>query len=105
AAAPVDAMDHHTFVLRSEDKVAVAAEIAARPARTLIFVRTKHGADRLATQLRRTGVEAAAIHGNLTQNARKKALDAFSRGSARVLVATDVAARGIHVDDVDLVVH
>ena len=101
----VELMEHRVFAVSHDSKVEIAAEIAARPARTLIFVRTKHGADRLAVQLRRTGVEAAAIHGNLTQNARKKALDAFSRGSARVLVATDVAARGIHVDDVDLVMH
>ncbi|MDT7549849.1 MAG: hypothetical protein QOE84_2243 [Actinomycetota bacterium] len=101
----VELMDHRVFAVSHDSKVEIAAEIAARPGRTLIFVRTKHGADRLALQLRRTGVEAGAIHGNLTQNARKKALDAFSRGSARVLVATDVAARGIHVDDVDLVVH
>ena len=101
----VELMDHRVFAVSHDSKIEIAAEIAARPGRTLIFVRTKHGADRLATQLRRTGVEAGAIHGNLTQNARKKALDAFSRGAARVLVATDVAARGIHVDDVDLVVH
>src|SRR3954452_15228508 len=101
----VELMDHRVFAVSHDSKVEIAAEIAARPARTLIFVRTKHGADRLAVQLRRTGVEAAAIHGNLTQNARKKALDGFSRGSSRVLVATDVAARGIHVDDVDLVMH
>ena len=105
AAAPVEAMDHHTFVLRSEDKVAVAAEIAARPARTLIFVRTKHGADRLAKQLSRHGIDAGAIHGNLNQSQRTRALEAFSSGRSRVLVATDVAARGLHVDDVDLVVH
>jgi len=105
AAAPIDAMDHRVFNLRAEDKVAVVTEVASRPARTLIFVRTKHGADRLATQLGRAGVEAAAIHGNLKQNARTRALDGFAAGSPRVLVATDVAARGIHVDDVDLVVH
>src|SRR4051794_39802250 len=98
-------MEHRVFVLRAEDKVAIAAEIASRPARTLLFVRTKHGADRLARQLTRAGVEAAAIHGNLTQSARQRALDGFSAGSPRVLVATDVAARGIHVDGVDLVVH
>jgi superfamily II DNA/RNA helicase len=103
--SPVAAMDHRVFAVQSDAKVAVAAEIAARPGRTLIFVRTKHGADRLATQLRRSGVEAGSIHGNLTQGARTRALDAFSRGEARVLVATDVAARGIHVDDIDLVVH
>ena len=105
AAAPIDTMDHLVFTVRAEDKVAVVTEVASRPARTLIFVRTKHGADRLAKQLRLGGVEAAAIHGNLKQNARQRALDAFSAGRPRVLVATDVAARGIHVDDVDLVVH
>jgi superfamily II DNA/RNA helicase len=99
------AMDHKVFTLRGEDKLAVATEIATRPARTLFFVRTKHGADRLAKQLSRGGAEAAAIHGNLNQNQRQRALDAFQAGHPRVLVATDVAARGIHVDDVDLVVH
>ena len=82
----------------------VAAEIAGRPGRTLFFVRTKHGADRLAKQLSRAGVSAAAIHGNRSQSQRQRALDAFAAGHPRVLVATDVAARGIHVDDVDLVV-
>jgi superfamily II DNA/RNA helicase len=105
ASSPVEEMDHRVFTLRSEDKVAVAAEIAARPARTLFFVRTKHGADRLAKRLGQAGVEAAAIHGNLSQNQRQRAIDGFSAGSPRVLVATDVAARGLHVDDVDLVVH
>jgi superfamily II DNA/RNA helicase len=105
AVASIDAMDHRVFMLRGDDKVAVAAEIACRPARTLFFVRTKHGADRLAKQLCRHGVEAMAIHGNLNQNQRQRALDGFASGRSRVLVATDVAARGIHVDDVDLVVH
>jgi superfamily II DNA/RNA helicase len=105
AAAPVTGMDHLAFTVRAEDKVPVLAEIVARPARTLVFVRTKHGADRLARQLTRQGAEAGAIHGNLAQNARQRALDAFAAGRTRVLVATDVAARGIHVDDVDLVVH
>ena len=105
AASPVDTMDHLVFAVSREEKVVVASEIASRPARTLFFVRTKHGADRLAEQLTKQGVAATAIHGNLTQNARKRALEAFSRGTHRVLVATDVAARGIHVDDVDLVVH
>lgn len=99
------AVDHQIFVVRGEDKVAVAAEIALRPSRTLFFVRTKHGADRLAKQLSRLGAEAAAIHGNLNQNQRLRTLDGFSSGRTRVLVATDVAARGLHVDDVDLVVH
>jgi superfamily II DNA/RNA helicase len=101
----VDAMDHHVFTVRADDKLAVTAEIVARPGRTLLFVRTKHGADRLAKQLERSGVAAAAIHGDLKQNARQRALDGFTAGVPRVLVATDVAARGIHVDDVDLVIH
>ena len=97
--------EHSVLVLSAEDKVPVAAEIASRPARTLFFVRTKHGADRLARQLGRAGVEAAAIHGNLNQNQRQRALDGFAAGRPRVLVATNVAARGIHVDDVEVVVH
>jgi superfamily II DNA/RNA helicase len=100
-------MEHLLFVVNGEDKVAIAAEIARRPARTLFFVRTKHGADRLARQLgRQHEVNAAAIHGNLNQNQRlRAALEGFSSGRVRVLVATDVAARGLHIDDVDLVVH
>jgi superfamily II DNA/RNA helicase len=97
--------EHSVLVLHAEDKLPVAAEIASRPARTLFFVRTKHGADRLARQLSRAGVAAEAIHGNRNQNQRQRALDAFASGHPRVLVATDVAARGIHVDDVELVVH
>jgi superfamily II DNA/RNA helicase len=100
-----DLMDHQVFVVNGEQKIAVAARIAARPARTLFFVRTKRGADRLAAQLGQAGVAALAIHGNLNQNQRQRALDAFAAGRSRTLVATDVAARGIHVDDVDLVVH
>ena len=96
--------EHRVLVLSAQDKVPVAAEIAGRPGRTLFFVRTKHGADRLAKQLSRAGVAAAAIHGDRNQNQRQRALDAFAAGHPRVLVATDVAARGIHVDDVDLVV-
>ena len=96
--------EHRVLVLSAQDKVPVAAEIASRPGRTLFFVRTKHGADRLAQQLSRAGVDAAAIHGDRNQSQRQRALDAFTAGHPRVLVATDVAARGIHVDDVDLVV-
>jgi superfamily II DNA/RNA helicase len=105
ASAPVELADHRVFVLPASDKLAVAAQIAGRPGRSLFFVRTKHGADRLAHQLSREGVPAAAIHGNLNQNQRQRALSGFAAGHPRVLVATDVAARGIHVDDVDLVVH
>ncbi len=105
ADSHVTTMDHRVYAVQGDAKVDISAEIAARPGRTLFFVRTKHGADRLAMQMRKVGVEAAAIHGNLTQHARKRALENFTSGHARVLVATDVAARGIHVDDVDLVVH
>jgi superfamily II DNA/RNA helicase len=99
------AAEHSMLVLDAQDKLAVAAEMASRPARTLFFVRTKHGADRLARQLERAGVNAAAIHGDRNQNQRQRALDAFAAGHPRVLVATDVAARGIHVDGIELVVH
>ncbi len=98
--------EHRVLVVPDQpEKLAVAAELASRPSRTLFFVRTKHGADRLARQLSRTGIGAEAIHGNRTQKQRQRALDAFALGHPRVLVATDVAARGIHVDDVELVVH
>jgi superfamily II DNA/RNA helicase len=104
AAVDSSLAEHSVLVLSAQDKVPVAAEIASRQGRTLIFVRTKHGADRLAKQLVRAGVSADAIHGDRNQNQRQRALDAFAAGHPRVLVATDVAARGIHVDDVDLVV-
>ncbi len=97
--------DHQVFVLPAGDKLTIATEIAGRDGRTLFFVRTKHGADRLAKQLTRAGIDAAAIHGNLSQSQRQRALAGFAAGQPRVLVATDVAARGIHVDDVALVVH
>jgi superfamily II DNA/RNA helicase len=105
AAAPVTSMLHQVFLLDHGDKVDIAAEIAARPQRTLFFVRTKHGADRLAKQLVRRGIDAAAIHGNLNQNQRRRALDGFAAGRVRALVATDVAARGLHIDALELVVH
>jgi superfamily II DNA/RNA helicase len=104
SAADTNPAEHSLLVLSAGDKVQIAAEIAGRPGRTLFFVRTKHGADRLALQLGRAGVTAAAIHGDRNQSQRQRALDAFAAGHPRVLVATDVAARGIHVDDVDLVV-
>jgi superfamily II DNA/RNA helicase len=104
-AISASAAEHSVLVLTAEDKLAVAAEMASRPARTLFFVRTKHGADRLAKQLERAGVSAAAIHGDRNQSQRQRALDAFAAGHPRVLVATDVAARGIHVDGIELVVH
>jgi superfamily II DNA/RNA helicase len=105
ATARVDTMDHHVFRVHHEDKVEVAAHIGARTGRTIMFVRTKHGADRLAKQLGRVGVAAGALHGGRSQSQRTRALDAFKDGSVPVLVATDVAARGIHVDDISLVLH
>jgi superfamily II DNA/RNA helicase len=98
-------MDHQFHAVTAAEKVAAAAELAAGDRRVLLFVRTKHGATRLTRQLGKAGVQAAALHGNLAQNARQRALAAFSDGTVPVLVATDIAARGIHVDGVDLVVH
>ncbi|MGD9528612.1 DEAD/DEAH box helicase [Pseudonocardia sp.] len=103
--AQVETMDHHVLVVEAAEKSRVVAEIAARAGRTILFVRTKHGADRLVRHLRRDGVLAAALHGGKAQNARNRAIAAFAAGEPPVLVATDVAARGIHVDDVSLVVH
>jgi superfamily II DNA/RNA helicase len=97
--------DHRFRTVTAADKVAVTAELAAGHGRVLVFVRTKHGAVRLSRQLDRAGVRVGALHGNLTQNARERALAAFVVGRTPVLVATDIAARGIHVDGVDLVVH
>lgn len=95
----------HRFVgVHKLDKVKVAAAIAGPVRRTLMFTRTKVAADRLARDLRREGVKAAPIHGDLRQAAREKSLRQFIAGELPVLVATDVAARGIHVDDVDVVV-
>ena len=105
ATGNLERMDHRSIAVTSADKVTVAAGLAAGSGRTLLFVRTRHGAARLARQLARAGVQAEALHGDMAQNARDRAMAAFSSGRAPVLVATDVAARGIHVDGVDLVVH
>jgi superfamily II DNA/RNA helicase len=104
-AAAVARMDHQIRTVKATDKIAVAAELAGRPGRTLVFVRTKHRAARLAGQLERAGIRAGALHGNLTQPARTRALAAFAAGMVPVLVATDIAARGIHVDGIGQVVH
>ncbi|WP_028926231.1 DEAD/DEAH box helicase [Pseudonocardia acaciae] len=105
AASPVPAMTHHVLHIRSGDRLGVVADLAAAPGRTLVFTRTKRGATRLARQLVASGVPAVELHGNLAQNARTRNLRAFSEGTATTLVATDIAARGIHVDDVALVIH
>ncbi len=102
--ASIDSMEHHVFVVHPGRKAEVTAELASREGRTIIFVRTKLGADRVAEKLREAGVGAAALHGGLNQGARTRTLSAFRDGHVPVLVATDVAARGIHIDDVELVV-
>ncbi len=101
----VDQMQHRFLLVHQMDKVKVAAAIARGTERVLMFVRTKRGADRLVTQLAREGIRAGAIHGDLGQSARERSLADFSSGKRNVLVATDVAARGIHVDAVEAVVH
>src|SRR6266545_4093735 len=103
--ATVDEMEHRFLHVHQMDKVKVAAAIGRGVDRTLVFVRTKRGADRLVSQLCREGVQAGAIHGDLRQGARERALADFGRGKLALLVATDVAARGIHVDAVDVVIH
>ena len=103
--SPVSSMDHHVLHVDRNGRLEVIADLAAAPGRTLLFTRTKRGAKVLARQLNARGVPAVELHGNLSQGARTKALDAFSSGRATTLVATDIAARGIHVDDVGLVVH
>jgi superfamily II DNA/RNA helicase len=101
----VDEMHHRFLQVHEMDKAKVVAAIAAANSRTMVFTATKHGADRLTAKLIESGVDAAAIHGDLRQQAREKALARFSEGKLSVLVATDVAARGLHIDDVDVVIH
>lgn len=101
----VDTMDHHLLLVAPKEKNTITAEIANREGRTILFARTKHGVDRLAKQLAQVGVRAGALHGGKSQNLRTRTLAEFREGKVTVLVATDVAARGIHVDDVSLVVH
>ncbi|UIJ34577.1 DEAD/DEAH box helicase [Allobranchiibius sp. GilTou73] len=96
-------MAHHALLIEPRDKKVVTAEVANREGRTVVFSRTKLGADRIASELREQGVLAAALHGGLNQGQRNKVLSAFKDGRIPVLVATDVAARGIHVDDVGVV--
>jgi len=101
----IELMEHRFIAVHQLDKVKVVEAISRGSARTLVFVRTKRGADRLVQQLERERVKAAAIHGDLQQSQRERALGDFSKGKLSVLVATDVAARGIHVDNIDIVVH
>jgi superfamily II DNA/RNA helicase len=101
----VEEMQHRFLLVHEMDKAKVAAAISNGVTRTMLFTRTKRGADRLATALRAEGVRAAAIHGDLPQKVRERALEDFQDGRLPVLVATDVAARGLHIDDVDVVIH
>jgi superfamily II DNA/RNA helicase len=103
--ATVAAMTHHVLHLEAADKVSAAAHIAARDGRVIMFMGTKHRADRLARQLLTHGVRAAALHGGKSQPQRTRILEQFRTGQVTALVATDVAARGIHVDGLDLVVN
>ncbi len=105
AQSPVSSMDHHVLHVSRENRVPVLVDLASAPGRTVVFTRTKHGAKALSRQLNRSGVPAVELHGNLSQNARVRSMDAFHSGQVATLVATDIAARGIHVDDVALVVH
>jgi len=98
-------MSHHVVTVKHTDKAAIVQDLAGGLGRSVLFTRTKHQARKLAKQLSQAGIPAVDLHGNLSQNARERNLTAFSDGSVRVLVATDIAARGIHVDDVALVVH
>jgi superfamily II DNA/RNA helicase len=104
AQASVTTMSHHVLLIDPQDKKALTAELAGRGGRVIVFARTQLGSDRIAGELRDRGVLAAALHGGLSQAVRNRVLGAFRDGSMNVLVATDVAARGIHVDDVGMVV-
>ena len=105
AQSPVAAMDHHVLHVDAASRLRVITDLAAAPGRTVVFTRTKHGAKGLARKLNASGVAAVELHGNLSQNVRTRNLAAFAAGSDTTLVATDIAARGIHVDDVALVIH
>jgi superfamily II DNA/RNA helicase len=105
ASSPVSTMTHHVLHVDRDSRLQVITDLSAAPGRTVVFTRTKHGAKALTRQLNSRGVSAVELHGNLSQGARTRNLAMFSDGSASTLVATDIAARGIHVDDVALVVH
>jgi superfamily II DNA/RNA helicase len=103
--SPVDAMSHHVFHVDQAERLSVITDLCQAPGRALVFTRTKHGARKLTEQLIKAGVPSVELHGNLSQAVRAKNLQAFSTGKADTLVATDIAARGIHVDDIALVIH
>ncbi|MDN5759412.1 MAG: DEAD/DEAH box helicase [Tomitella sp.] len=101
----VSNMTHHVLAVSDEDKNELIHRLASGTGRRILFTRTKHRAKRFARQLTAQGIPAVDLHGNLSQGARDRNLAAFSDGDVRVLVATDVAARGVHVDSIELVVH
>jgi ATP-dependent RNA helicase RhlE len=106
ATKPVEQVDLHVYEVESDRKLSLLTNlIRQEPGTFLVFARTKHGTDRLAKSLARAGVNAARIHGGRTQNQRNHALNGFKDGAYRILVATDVAARGIHVDGISHVVN
>jgi superfamily II DNA/RNA helicase len=105
ALSPAPDMTHHVLHVQDADRFTVLADLAAAPGRTVVFTRTKRGAKTLTRRLVSAGVATVELHGNLTQNARSRNLAAFTSGATTTLVATDIAARGIHVDDVALVIH
>ncbi len=105
AQSPVSTMSHHVLHVNREHRLPVLIDLTSAPGRTMVFTRTKHGAKALTRQLNKNGVTAVELHGNLSQGARTRNMEAFHSGKATALVATDIAARGIHVDDVALVVH
>ncbi|MET0419204.1 MAG: DEAD/DEAH box helicase, partial [Actinoplanes sp.] len=105
AEASVSTMDHHLLLIPPHDKFPITAAIANRVGKTIVFARTQMGVDRLVDQLAAVGVRAGALHGGKTQRVRTRTLAEFKEGRTNVLVATDVAARGIHVDGISLVVH
>ena len=105
AQSPISTMHHHVLHLSREQRVPVLVDLTSAPGRTVVFTRTKHGAKALARQLNKSGIPSVDLHGNLSQNARTRNMEMFHSGQATTLVATDIAARGIHVDDVALVIH
>lgn len=103
--SPISQMSHHVLHVSADAHLPVLVDLTAAPGRTVVFARTKHRAKKFTRQLNASGVPAVELHGNLSQGARTRNLDDFHSGAAKTLVATDIAARGIHVDDVALVIH
>jgi superfamily II DNA/RNA helicase len=105
AQSPISTMSHHVLHVNRDMRLPVLVDLTSAPGRKVVFTRTKHGAKALARQLNKSGVPTVDLHGNLSQGARTRNMAAFHAGEATTLVATDIAARGIHVDDVALVIH